>query len=167
MSKICPKCSAELSDDVNFCVKCGADLNASAGATETSFSNATTVNASAGATTNAAMIQKREIVTAILLSLVTCGIYGIYWFVVMTDDANKVNNENGTTGGMALLFTLLTCGLYSIYWNYKMGQRLYEAGQKQGKNINDNSILYLVLSLLGLGIVNYCLIQSDLNKFAE
>lgn len=167
MSKICPKCSAELSDDVNFCVKCGADLNASAAATNASFPNNTTVNASAGATTNAAMIQKREIVTAILLSLVTCGIYGIYWFVVMTDDANKVNNENGTSGGMALLFTLLTCGLYSIYWNYKMGQRLYEAGQKQGKNINDNSILYLVLSLLGLGIVNYCLIQSDLNNFAE
>ena len=167
MSKICPKCNAELSDDVNFCVKCGANLNVSQVAAQTSFSNAATVNQQTATTTNVAMIQKREIVTAILLSLVTCGFYGIYWFVVMTDDANKVNNENGTSGGMALLFTFLTCGLYSIYWNYQMGQRLYEAGQKQGKNINDNSILYLVLSLFGLGIVNYCLIQSDLNKFAE
>lgn len=33
-------------------------------------------------------------------------------------------------------------------------------------NASDNSVLYLILAVLGLGIVNYCLIQSDLNDFA-
>ncbi len=41
------------------------------------------------------------------------------------------------------------------------------AGEKRGVAIADNSVLYLVLSIVGLGIVNYCLIQSDLNKFAD
>lgn len=36
----------------------------------------------------------------------------------------------------------------------------------RGMSAKDNSVLYLVLQFLGLGIVNYCLIQSDLNKYA-
>ena len=48
-----------------------------------------------------------------------------------------------------------------------MGKKMYEAGKIRGKDISDNSVLYLVLSLFGLAIVNYCLIQNDLNKFAE
>ena len=35
------------------------------------------------------------------------------------------------------------------------------------KSISDNSVLYLVLSLFGLQIVNYALMQSDLNKFSN
>ena len=67
---------------------------------------------------------------------------------------------------MAFLFTLLTCGIYSFYWAYKMGEKMQKAGQRYGKPIENNSVLYLVLSLFGLGIVNYCLIQSDLNKLS-
>ena len=50
------------------------------------------------------MITKRSIGVAILLSIVTCGIYGIYWMVVVTDDTNKaINDPNGTSGGIAVL----------------------------------------------------------------
>ena len=112
-------------------------------------------------------IENRNIVTTILLSLVTCGIYGIIWFIKLTDDSNTACGEpNQTSGGMAFLFTLLTCGIYSFYWAYKMGENMQKAGQRYGKPIENNSVLYLVLSLFGLGIVNYCLIQSDLNKLS-
>lgn len=47
-----------------------------------------------------------------------------------------------------------------------MGKTLYTAGQKNGVEIADNSVIYLVLGLFGLGIVNYCIMQSDLNKLA-
>ena len=47
-----------------------------------------------------------------------------------------------------------------------MGKKLYDAGVKNNVAISDNSVLYLILSLFGLGIVNYCLIQNDLNKFS-
>ncbi len=86
----------------------------------------------------------------------------------MTNDVNKVsNNPNGTSGGMALVFTLLTCGFYSFYWNYNMGKKLYEAGKARNIDIADNSLLYLILSVFGLSIVNYCLIPNDLNRFAN
>lgn len=114
------------------------------------------------------MVKERNIVVSIVLSIITCGIYGLYWLCTMTDDANTVSGEtNDTSGGMVILFSLITCGIYTYYWNYKMGKKLYVAQQTKGIQSSDNSVLYLILSIFGLSIINYCLIQSDLNKFSK
>ena len=115
------------------------------------------------------MIKERNIAMCIILSLVTCGIYGLYWFIVMTDDAVKANNgkEYNTSGGIAFLLTLVTCGIYGIYWYYKMGKALYSAKQQKGITSNDNSVLYLLFGLIGFGIISYCLMQNDLNELAK
>ena len=112
-------------------------------------------------------------IICILLSIVTCGIYAIIWFINMTDDASQSSGEE-MSGGMAFLLTLVTCGIYGFYWAYKMGKMMEKAGQNKNVSISDNSTIYLVLNLLnlfglgfGLGIVNYCLIQNDLNKIAR
>ncbi|MCI8567702.1 MAG: DUF4234 domain-containing protein [Bacilli bacterium] len=112
-------------------------------------------------------IGKREVVTTVLLSIVTCGIYGIVWFIGLTDDASKASGDRSMSGGTAFLLTLVTCGLYSIYWNYKMGKLVYEAQTKRNMKATDNSVLYLVLGLFGLGLVNYILIQSALNEISD
>lgn len=115
------------------------------------------------------MIKERNIATCIILTIITCGIYGIYWFIVMTDDAVKANNgkEYNTSGGIALLLTLLTCGIYGFYWYYKMGKALYSAKQQKGINSSDNSVLYLIFGLIGFGIVSDCLMQDELNQLAK
>lgn len=160
MAKTCPKCGNSVSDDTKFCTACGAELEG--GSTEGTPTPAAPVSNGGGA------IQQRGIVMCIVLTFVTCGIYGLYWLYAMTEDANKVSGEaNPTSGGMVLLLSLVTCGLYSIYWVYKMGKTLNEAGTKRGVEIQDNSVLYLILTLIGLGIVDYCLIQNDLNKLAN
>ncbi len=112
-------------------------------------------------------IEKRDIAMCIILTIVTCGIYGLYWFICLTDETNSISNEEKTSsGGIAFLLTLLTCGIYSFYWSYKLGKKLYEAGKIYSIDVSDNSALYLILSIFGLGIVSYCLAQNDLNKFA-
>lgn len=153
MTKFCPNCGNEIKEGNKFCAGCGMNLE-----------NNTTTN---NTIQNYQKIANRDIVMAVILSIITCGIYGIYWFIVMTDDANVISDEQNASGGLAFLYTLLTCGIYGIYWNYKMGQKLFAAGQKYNKQINDNSILYLILSIFGFAIINYCLMQNDLNKFSE
>lgn len=113
-------------------------------------------------------IARRELVTCILLTIVTCGIYGLYWMVCMVDDLNRASNEpQPTTGGTVVLLSIITCGIYSFIWMYRAGEQLCRARQiRYGYPGENNSVLYLVLSLLGLGIVSYCLIQTELNKFA-
>lgn len=112
------------------------------------------------------MIKERNIVVCILLSLVTCGIYVIYWFICLTDEANAAAGEQGTSGVMALIFTLITCGIYGFYWMYKQGERIDNAKTKRGMAGGSNGILYLILSIFGLSIVSYALMQNELNKLA-
>ena len=161
MNKFCPHCGSQLADGAVFCGNCGNSLNASQPVTQTTPQYNNSFNGGFAPT-----LTKRDIIVAVILSIVTCGIYSIYWFIVMTDDANKVSNDTTTSGVMAFVLTLVTCGIYGFYWYYKMGKKLYQAGQMYGKDIADNSIIYILLGVLGFGIVNYCLIQADLNKFS-
>lgn len=154
MARFCSNCGTEIPEGSSFCPKCGNEIG---GTTIINNYNNESIP----------RIKERSILTSILLSIITCGIYGIYWFIVMTDDANFISDEKNASGALAFVFSLLTCGIYFLYWSFKMGEKLYKAGKKYNKPIGDNSILYLILPLFGLGIVNYCLIQNDLNKFAE
>ncbi len=113
-------------------------------------------------------MRERNIAVAIVLSIITCGIYAIYWFIVLTDDARLASgDQQAPSGGIAFLLTLVTCGIYGIYWAYKMGKTLMAAKQKNNLPVEDNSVLYLVLQFLGLGIINYALMQNDLNQIAR
>lgn len=77
-----------------------------------------------------------------------------------------VSGDQTLSGGKAFLFTLITCGIYSYYWVYKMAKASVVAKSNRGMYADDNSVLYVILQLFGLGIVNYCLIQNDLNSIA-
>ena len=164
MSKFCTNCGNQLEDNSTFCTKCGTQLGGNAPQNNSVLGGGVNNSTPGIGLTN---VSKREILTCILLTFVTCGIYGLYWFVKLTDESNEISGSDAASGGLAIVYTLLTCGIYNFYWNYKMGQKLTDAGKRYGVEIADNSVLYLVLSLFGLGIVNYCLIQSDLNKFAK
>ena len=112
-------------------------------------------------------MKKRDIVVSIILSLVTCGIYSIIWFVSLTDDAKLAAEDNQlASGGVAFLLTLVTCGIYGIYWAYKMGELVKIAQEKRGMPVKDNSVLYIILELFGFGIVVMALVQNDLNQMA-
>lgn len=113
-------------------------------------------------------MKERNIGVSILLSIITCGIYAIYWFIVLTDEVKTASDDSGfTSGGVAFLLTLVTCGIYGIYWAYKMGKLLVIAKNKYNLPAEDNSVLYLVLELFGFGIVAYALMQNDLNQIVK
>jgi len=108
---------------------------------------------------------QRSIVVCILLSIVTCGIYGIYWMIKLNDELNaSAGKPNATSGGTVFLFTLITCGIYGYFWYYKMGENVDAIKTSKGLVSSNTGIIYLVLGLFGLGIVNYCLMQDTLNK---
>jgi len=113
------------------------------------------------------MVEKRGVAVAIILSIVTCGIYGIYWFIKLTDEVNIINGTpNDTSGGMAFVYSLITCGIYAYFWMYKMGEKLDNICAYRGLPTQSRGILYLVLTFFGLGIVSYALMQDSVNKLA-
>lgn len=113
------------------------------------------------------MIQQRSIPVCIILSIVTCGIYGIYWFICLANDTNTVSGEqNATSGGIAYLLGLVTCGIYFWYWAFKQGEKIDAAKNSRGMASSNSGILYLILCLFGLSIVAWALMQNELNKMA-
>lgn len=109
------------------------------------------------------MKQNRSIGLCVVLSIITCGIYMLYWMYCIHCDVQEVSGHSmGTEGGMVIVLTIITCGIYGIYWNYKMGQALDEARGTPG---GSQGIAYLLLSLFGLDIISFALMQSELNKF--
>ena len=112
------------------------------------------------------LVPETNVILAFILSIVTCGIYGIYWFAKMTDESNSISDLQTASGVLAILYTLISCGIYSFYWNYQMGKKLFIAGQKYGVYIEDRSILYLILGIFGFSWLVWIFVQEDLNKFA-
>ena len=79
------------------------------------------------------MKEEKNIVVNVLLSLVTCGIFGIIWFIQLTDDAKEFSgDESMQSGAMAFVLTLVTCGIYGFYWAYKMGKSIGVARVNNG-----------------------------------
>ena len=60
---------------------------------------------------------RRNIALCIVFSIITFGIYEIYWFIVATNEINRMTRHpNQTSGGIAFLLSLITFGIYSYYW---------------------------------------------------
>lgn len=102
-------------------------------------------------------MKNRSIALCIILTIITCGIYSIFWNVNMANDF-AVYNGKKPNGWMVILLSIITCGIYYLVWVYKMGEEIEKAG---GKN---EGVAYLLLTLFGLGIVAMALIQYQENE---
>ncbi|MCR4589927.1 MAG: DUF4234 domain-containing protein [Lachnospiraceae bacterium] len=174
----CPNCGSQVEDGVRFCPSCGADMGGAAEADNTASQNTAEDNVQQAETysdySNSQAVNdggftgrgtSRNIVVCIILSIITCGIYCIYWMYVLNEEINSLSGEeNATGGGMVILFSIITCGIYTLYWYYKMGERVDGMKANMGTPSSSSHILYLVLGIFGLGIVNYVLMQDTINK---
>lgn len=94
----------------------------------------------------------------ILLSIVTCGIYDLYWYCSFQNQLKKETGM-GFTGVGHFFISIITCGIYTVFfWPHAVGKRLAALG---GKN---DGVLYLILSIFGLFVVACLLMQSEANK---
>ena len=104
-------------------------------------------------------IKERNIIVCILLTVVTCGIYGIYWFIMLAKEAVSVKDP--ADNALLEIILMLFLPFVGIFLTEK---KFAEGCAARGIPHTDNSILYLILGIFGLGIVGVCMLQNDLNK---
>ena len=110
-------------------------------------------------------MKKRNVALCVIFSIVTFGIYGLYWLAQINNCANELADPPKKTGGViVVLLTIVTCGLYGIYWAYKMGGLLDEALAKRSMPTQNRSVMYLILAVIQLGFVGWILMQSTINS---
>ena len=102
----------------------------------------------------------RSVPLAIVFSIITFGIYAIYWFVCLTNDTNALAKSKTAGGVKAIFFSIITCGIYSLYWVYMLGVK---DGEISGNG--SRGALYLILSFFGIGFICASILtQNTLNN---
>jgi len=162
----CRNCGQELPEGTRFCPNCGAENGATTEdiktAAENVFNNTEKQMESAindvkqtfsGAPYAGEKLQEdRGLLAYIVLSIVTCGIYGYYFIYKMAKDVNTACDGDGeTTGGLVafILLSMVTCGIYSFYWQYKLGNRLANNAQRYGLTFQENGTTIIMWDIFG------------------
>ena len=183
----CPHCGSNLPDGTQFCSNCGNPINLqnNAGAQQAQPqqqaqtppppnyntaapvpANQTYANQNQGYgnpnptnMTSGPLRTDRDIIMYILLSIVTCGIYGYWYIYQMALDANAIcAGDNEETPGLLIfiLLSIVTCGIYSLYWMYKLANRLQANGPRYGIAVQEGGSDVLLWLVLGIFTCNIC-----------
>ncbi len=163
--KTCPRCGAACTDNDRFCPNCGNPLPESSYTQPPHAENAPHYEQSphdGPVYQSAYQRPRRSVALAIILSIITCGIYAIYWFVVLNDEINDLTGDTTAPSGIvAFLLSLITCGIYGLYWAYVMGRKVAYLNRT-----SDSGIINLIIALLGFQIINLALFQDAANRYA-
>lgn len=105
-------------------------------------------------------MRKRSIISIILLTFVTCGIYLIVLMYQMFTDINYECNESNTAG-TDIVLSMITCGIWGIYCIFKYSKKLARLG------CEDNSIIAVLLAIFSLQLISYCIMQDSINRYVD
>ena len=124
-------------------------------------------NAQQGYQPNGMRPKAKSIPLCIILSIVTCGIYSLYWLYCMNEDVRLMTGDpSAPSGGMVILLSIITCDIYLLYWMYKQGSNIDMLKTQRGISSSSTGLVYLLLTVFGLGIVSYALMQNEINHLA-
>lgn len=101
----------------------------------------------------------------LLLTLVTCGLFNIYWNFRQMEACNDLLGRQEFEFVTWILLSIVTCGIYHIFYQYKMGSAIVEIQRRQGKPVFENlPVISVVVSAFALTIIVDCIHQSEINK---
>ena len=174
-TKFCPYCGAAVSKAQDFVNKAGEAFNAAEqelgsafDEVKQSFTGNSANQQNAGGQYNGGyqnnggqtpppyrgekLKDDRGLASYIILSIITCGIYGYYFIYKMAHDVNIACDGDGenTSGLVAfILLSMITCGIYAWYWYYKLGNRLANNAGRYGLGIQENGTTVLMWCIFG------------------
>lgn len=110
------------------------------------------------------MLENKNVVTVILLSIVTCGIYGLVWY---WKTMNALHNEgHKSLVDPIVQFILLFFYVGNIIFALCADANLNSIREQRGLPVKDNKVLYIILGLL-LPIALIAIVQNDINELAQ
>ena len=108
---------------------------------------------------------KINIAIYIILTLVTFGLFNIYWNFRQMESCNALLGRKEFRFWPWLLLCLITCGIYHFFYQYQMGAAIVEIQRKMERPPFDNlPVISVVVSVLGLMIVVDVIHQHEINK---
>ena len=125
------------------------------------------------------MVRKRDIPLYVVLTIITCGVFGLYCIYGLGKDIKRLNRDSEPSHPLLyVLVSVLTCGIFLIYIYYQYPKYIVDIQeQRQLKKVDDISVITLILGLSPIVVgfllapvvflINMGLIQDQLNKLAK
>ena len=111
-------------------------------------------------------MKKRNIAVMLVLSVITCGIYNLFWMYLARDEFKRLSCYEDINPGLELFLTII-CFPFFYYWIYKFSADIAKYQAETGRYVCDNGVVNLLLTIFGFGLVSELIIQSQLNDLAE
>lgn len=107
-----------------------------------------------------------------LLSVLTCGIYYLYWLYATSSELRRALADDDIKPGIDLLLCILTCSVWGIYVEYRNAQKVHAALLSRAPHTKDQSDTILILNLASFVVgvtwlVATYIVQEELNKLAR
>lgn len=99
------------------------------------------------------MVKHRNILLVYIYSIITFGIYAIYWMISTKDDINSLGAKIPTGW-------LIIIPIANLYWIYRYCEGFSEYVKK-----DNNTLMWFIVFIL-VGIIMPAIVQSELNKTA-
>ncbi|GHU58711.1 hypothetical protein FACS1894133_4000 [Clostridia bacterium] len=112
-------------------------------------------------------LKTRSTVTVILLSVVTCGIYYLFWMYQTNKTINYLSGRESVGNGIVILSFF--CGPVGWYIWHKWDQTLIETSRQRGIGYSGNFLMWVILSVVaGVGALVMTLqVQDVVNRLIE
>jgi hypothetical protein len=108
---------------------------------------------------------KNDPLVVLILGIVTCGLYLIYWNIKMAAVMNAVSGRQLISQPIAVVSGC--CLPVNVYFYYLCGQALGQLGRLTGEpNLSDKSTLLLILGIL-VPMVSAMIIQGHVNQLYD
>ena len=112
------------------------------------------------------MLKQRGVVEVIILTLVTCGIYGLYWvYDTMSGFEQTTGKESGINAVACLLLCIFLPSIGYLVYGMSADEQLKQIKESRGIPAEDNKVMYMLLGFF-LPIVLIPIIQDEINKLA-
>ena len=106
-----------------------------------------------------------SIVKDIILSVITCGIYYLFWQAREMKAVNYLLEEDRYSFIKWFFLTIITCGIYHIYYEYIIAQSIMDVQRLLNRPVSNNlHLLSVGLAVFGLNIVADAIQQDEINK---
>ena len=108
----------------------------------------------------------RSIVLGIIFTVLTCGIYSLYWQYKQMVTLNGWLGRTDYRFWLWFFLSILTCGIFALYYEYKMAKGINEVQANEGSTVSsDLAVICVLLAVFGIGIASLAIQQSEINKF--
>ncbi len=108
----------------------------------------------------------RSIALGIIFSLLTCGIYSLYWQYKQMVTLNAWLGRTNYRFWLWFFLSILTCGIFGIYYEYKMAAGINEVQANNGLLVSNYlPVTCVIIAIFGVGIASLAIQQWEINKF--